>query len=467
MDAETIRASIASRRERLIAISDQIWEYAETRFQEQRSAELLCLALEEAGFHIERGAGGIDTAFIGSYGSGHPVIAVLGEYDALSGLSQMAGQATYAPLVEGGNGHGCGHNLLGTASLGAVLTLKEQMEQHGLPGTIRYYGCPAEEGGSGKTFMVRAGLFDDVDGAVTWHPFDYHSVMSVYTLANYQYYYRFKGRSAHAAAAPHLGRSALDAVELMNVGVNYLREHIVQEARIHYALTDSGGRSPNVVQSQAEVLYLIRAPHIRQAADIAERVHNVARGAALMTGTEVEIVFDKACSEIVPNRTLEQVVDEQFRRFSLPKHTADELALANTIRESLTDEEKQASWQLPPSQRELALASEILPYEHGKWLSGSTDVADVSWVTPTVQCTTACFVNSTAAHSWQWVAVGKTSIAHKGMLYAAEIMAAAALEMLTRPELLTEARQELEERLYGQEYVCPIPAEVQPNIPVK
>ncbi|WPP41657.1 M20 family metallopeptidase [Paenibacillus hunanensis] len=467
MDAETIRTSIASRRERLIAISDQIWEYAETRFQEQRSAELICLALEEAGFHVERGAGGIDTAFIGSYGSGHPVIAVLGEYDALSGLSQMAGQATYAPLVEGGNGHGCGHNLLGTASLGAVLALKEQMEQHGLEGTIRYYGCPAEEGGSGKTFMVRAGLFDDVDGAVTWHPFDYHSVMSVHTLANYQYYYRFKGRSAHAAAAPHLGRSALDAAELMNVGVNYLREHIVQEARIHYALTDSGGHSPNVVQSQAEVLYLIRAPHIRQAADIAERVHNVARGAALMTGTEVEIIFDKACSEIVPNRTLEQVVDEQFRRFSLPEHTADELALAEAIRESLTDEEKQASWQLPPSQRELALANEILPYEHGKWLSGSTDVADVSWVTPTVQCTTACFVNSTAAHSWQWVAVGKTSIAHKGMLYAAEIMAATALEMLTRPELLAAARQELEERLHGQEYVCPIPAEVQPNIPVK
>jgi aminobenzoyl-glutamate utilization protein B len=455
MDAEAIRASIAARGERLIAISDQIWEYAETRFQEQRSAELLCLALEEEGFQVERGVGGLDTAFIGSYGSGHPVIAVLGEYDALSGLSQTAGQASYMPLVDGGNGHGCGHNLLGTASLGAVLALKQQMEQHGLPGTIRYYGCPAEEGGSGKTFMVRAGLFDDVDGAVTWHPFDYHSVMSVHTLANYQYYYQFKGRSAHAAAAPHLGRSALDAVELMNVGVNYLREHIVQEARIHYALTDAGGRSPNVVQSHAEVLYLIRAPHIRQAAAIAERVHDVARGAALMTGTEVEIVFDKACSEIVPNRTLEQVVDEQFRRFSLPKHTDAELELAQAIRESLTEEEKQASWQLPIS------------YEHGKWLSGSTDVADVSWVTPTVQCTTACFANSTAAHSWQWVAIGKTSIAHKGMLYAAEIMAATALEMLTRPELLAAARQELDERLQGRVYECPIPAEVQPNIIIK
>ncbi len=464
MDAEAIRASIAARGERLIAISDQIWEYAETRFQEQRSAELLCLALEEAGFQVERGVGGLDTAFIGSYGSGHPVIAVLGEYDALSGLSQTAGQASYMPLVDGGNGHGCGHNLLGTASLGAVLALKQQMGQHGLPGTIRYYGCPAEEGGSGKTFMVRAGLFDDVDGAVTWHPFDYHSVMSVHTLANYQYYYRFKGRSAHAAAAPHLGRSALDAVELMNVGVNYLREHIVQEARIHYALTDAGGRSPNVVQSHAEVLYLIRAPHIRQASAIAERVHDVARGAALMTGTEVEIVFDKACSEIVPNRTLEQVVDEQFRRFSLPEHTAAELELAQAIRESLTEEEKQASWQLPPSQRELALANEVLPYEHGKWLSGSTDVADVSWVTPTVQCTTACFANSTAAHSWQWVAIGKTSIAHKGMLYAAEIMAATALEMLTRPELLAAARQELDERLQGRVYECPIPAEVQPGL---
>ncbi len=464
MDTEAIRASLASRQERLIGISDQIWDYAETRFQEQRSAELLCLALEEEGFHVERGVGGLDTAFIGSYGSGHPVIAILGEYDALSGLSQVAGTGVQQPIVEGGNGHGCGHNLLGTASLGAALVLKDQMEKHGLQGTIRYYGCPAEEGGSGKTFMARAGLFDDVDSAITWHPFDYHSVMSVHTLANYQYYYRFKGRSAHAAAAPHLGRSALDAVELMNIGVNYLREHIVQEARIHYALTDSGGRSPNVVQSYAETLYLIRAPHIRDAAEIAERVHDIARGAALMTGTEVEIVFDKACSEIVPSRTLEQVMDAQFQRFPVPAHTAAELELAQAVRSSLTEEEKRASLQLSASQRELALASEVLPYQHGKMLYGSTDVADVSWITPTVQCTTACFVNGTSAHSWQWVSVGKTSIAHKGMLYAAQIMAATAWEMFTRPEVLRAARDELDERLYGQPYVCPIPAEVKPGL---
>lgn len=463
-DTQAIRQAIEARRQRLTDISDQIWEYAETRFQEQRSAELLCLALEDEGFVVERGVGGLETAFIGTFGSGKPVIALLGEYDALSGLSQQAGTAVQQPVEPGGNGHGCGHNLLGTGALGAAFALKQLMQEQGLSGTVRYYGCPAEEGGSGKTFMARAGLFDDVDSAVTWHPFDYHSVMSVHTLANYQYYYKFKGRSAHAAAAPHLGRSALDAVELMNMGVNYLREHIVQEARIHYAITDTGGRSPNVVQSQAEVLYLIRAPHVSQAAEIVERVHDVARGAALMTGTEVEIVFDKACSEIVPSRTLEQVMLEQFSQFPVPEHTDDEIALAQAVRDTLTEQEKQVSWQLPASQRNLAIATEVLPYQHGQMLYGSTDVSDVSWITPTVQCTTACFANSTAAHSWQWVTLGKTPIAHKGMLYASQIMAATALELVKRPELLEDARRELDERLQGRAYECPIPADVQPAL---
>jgi len=464
LDTKTIHHAIDSRQDKLTAVSDQIWDYAETRFQEEHSAKRLCMALEEEGFTVERGTGGIETAFMGSYGSGHPVIALLGEYDALSGLSQQAGVAAEQPLVPGGNGHGCGHNLLGTGSLAAVIAVKDYMQQHGLTGTVRYYGCPAEEGGSGKTFMARAGVFDDVDSTVTWHPFDYHSVMSVNTLANYQFYYKFKGRSAHAAAAPHMGRSALDAVELMNIGVNYLREHIIQEARIHYAVTDTGGRSPNVVQASAEVLYLIRAPHVHEAAEVVERVHDIARGAAMMSGTEVEIVFDKACSEIVPNRTLEQVMLEQFGQFPVPVHTQDELELAAAVRETLTEPEKRLAQKLPLSQRHRSLASEVLPYEHGQMLYGSTDVADVSWITPTVQCTTACFAIGTSAHSWQWVSLGRTSIGHKGMLYAGKIMAATAVQLLLQPELLQSARNELNERLDGQPYQCPIPAEVQPAL---
>lgn len=464
LEAKVIEEAVEQKQEKWTAISDQIWEYAETRFQEQRSAELLCLALEEEGFIVQRGIGGIETAFVGSYGSGTPVIALLGEYDALSGLSQQAGTAVQQPVIAGGNGHGCGHNLLGTGALAAAVAVKQLMQEYGLPGTVRYYGCPAEEGGSGKTFMVRAGLFEDVDSAVTWHPFDYHSVMSIRSLANYQYYYKFKGRSAHAASAPHLGRSALDAVELMNIGANYLREHIVQEARIHYAITDTGGRSPNVVQSQAEVLYLIRAPHVKQAGEIAERVHDIARGATLMTGTELEIVFDKACSEIIPNQVLEQVMVKQFERFPVPVHTAEELSLAAAVRDTLTEQEKQVSDSLPLSQRSLAMANEVLPYEHGKMLYGSTDVADVSWITPTVQCTAACFANGTAAHSWQWVTLGKTSIAYKGMLYAAKIMAATALDLLQQPEHLQQAQHELQQRLSGQAYECPIPADVHPAL---
>lgn len=463
INTDTIHRSIDDRQHKWTTISDQIWEYAETRFEEKQSAELLCLALENEGFHMERGSGGIETAFIASYGSGQPVIALLGEYDALSGLSQQSGSPTEQAVVTGGNGHGCGHNLLGTGALAAAVAVKDYMEQHGLSGTVRYYGCPAEEGGSGKTFMAREGLFDDVDSAVTWHPMDYHSVMSVHTLANFQIYYKFKGKSAHAAASPHLGRSALDAVELMNIGVNYLREHIIQEARIHYAVTHTGGLSPNVVQANAEVLYLIRAPHVREAADIMERVHDIAKGAALMTGTEVEIVFDKACSNIIPNTTLEQVVYDQFAQFPIPEHTSEELALATAVQNTLTTQEKKGSPHLPATLQGKVLADHVNPYLHGLMLYGSTDVSDVSWITPTVQCTTACFAIGTMPHSWQWVTLGATSIAHKGMLYASKIMAATAIEIMQNPQLRQSAQAELKERLQGEAYVCPIPADVVPS----
>ncbi|UUZ87004.1 amidohydrolase [Paenibacillus sp. P26] len=402
----------------------------------------------------------METAFIASWGSGSPVIAFLGEYDALSGLSQRPASSKEEPIEPGGNGHGRGHNLLGTGALAAAVAVKRLMEELGLKGTVRYYGRPGEEGGSGKAFMAREGLFDDIDAALSWHPMDYNSIMSVQTLANYQIYYKFKGKSSHAAAAPHLGRSALDAVELMNIGVNYLREHIIQEARIHYAVTNTGGLSPNVVQANAEVLYLIRAPQITEAKEIYERVNDIARGAALMTGTEVSIVFDKACSNLIPNTVLETVMHRKFTELGIPQHDGQELQFAGAVRATLSEAEKANPPGVPATMRDKDLADRLNPYESGLFLSGSTDVGDVSWIAPTVQCTTACFVVGSPPHSWQWVSVGATSIAHKGMLHAGKVMASTALEPLQHPELIEAAKAELKERLQGRTYSCPIPKEV-------
>ncbi|KPV44470.1 M20 family metallopeptidase [Alicyclobacillus ferrooxydans] len=455
---------IEAKRDTLIELSDTIWGIPETRFEEFQSAELLCQALEQEGFAVERGVAGIETAFIGTFGSGAPVVAVLGEFDALSGLSQEGGSAVKSPVQKGGNGHGCGHNLLGTASLAAVIALKQVMEEEGIPGTVRYYGCPGEEGGSGKTYMVRAGLFDDVDFSVTWHPMGHNGIMAANSLANYQVYYRFRGISSHAAASPHLGRSALDAVELMNVGVNYLREHVIPEARMHYAVTNTGGRSPNVVQAEADVLYLIRAPKVSQVEEIYQRVCNIARGAALMTDTTVEIVFDKACSNLVQNKTLEDVMQEKFERLGLPDYDTDELAFAAALRATLSDAEKNSVKD--PAIRNKDIADRISPPEElsvaASAGNGSTDVGDVSLVTPTAQCNTACWVVGTTAHTWQVVSIGRTSIAHKGMLHAGKVMAATALEVMQSPVLIEQAKAELKQRLGAEKYVSPIPPEVQP-----
>ncbi len=455
---------IESKREDLVDISNQIWNFAETRFEEYQSAELLCQGLEREGFSVERGVGGIPTAFIGSVGSGSPVVAILGEFDALSGLSQQPGSAVKTPIQQGGNGHGCGHNLLGTGAFAAAIALKQMVEELRMPGTIRYYGCPGEEGGSGKTYMVRAGLFDDVDFSVTWHPMGHNGIMAARSLANYQVYYRFKGTSSHAAASPHLGRSALDAVELMNVGVNYLREHVIPEARLHYAVTNAGGRSPNVVQAEADVLYLIRAPKVSQVEEIYQRVCNIARGAALMTDTEVEIVFDKACSNLVQNKTLEDVMQEKFTIFGIPDYDEHELEFAKNLRATLSDAERGSVRD--PAIRDKDIADKISPPEALSEATsggyGSTDVGDVSWVTPTAQCNTACWVVGTTAHTWQVVTIGATSIAHKGMLLAGKVMAATALEMMQNPSLLEAAKAELKERIGNETYVCPIPAEVLP-----
>ncbi|WP_042349231.1 M20 family metallopeptidase [Bacillus massiliigorillae] len=466
---------VEERRDSFIALSNRIWEYAETKFEEHQSAEVICKLLEQEGFRVQRNVAGIRTAFTASYGSGNPIIGLLGEFDALPGLSQREAAAYYEPIIEGGNGHGCGHNLLGVAPLAAVIAIKQIMKEQGLSGTIRYFGCPAEEGGSGKTFMVRDGAFKDVDCALTWHPASYSSVFSCSTLANYQVYFSFKGKASHASSSPHLGRSALDAVELMNVGVNYLREHIIPEARIHYAITNPGGASANVVQGEAEVQYLIRAPQINEVKAIYERVLKIAQGAALMTETEMIVTFDKGCSNFVPNHALGMVLNQHLQAVGLPAYEEAEHRFAMSMGETITKLDREAAVneiskltgqqpkRIVKKLGRFPFFSDVFSFvESNQLIYFSTDVGDVSWVVPTAQFFGASFVAGTQLHSWQLVSQGKTSIAHKGMLQAAKVLALAALDLLLNPDIVEQAKEELQEVTEGI-YQSPIPLHIKPS----
>ncbi|GAB3794355.1 M20 family metallopeptidase [Virgibacillus kimchii] len=459
--SERMNVLIEEKRAKFISVSQRIWELAEKSYEETASADLLCKNLEEEGFTVERGVADIPTAFIGSFGNGKPVVAIMGEYDALAGLSQEAGVAEQKPIEKNGNGHGCGHNLLGTGAFAAAVAVKEYMQENNLPGTVRYYGCPAEENGDAKAFMVRDGAFDDVDFSLTWHPAPANAVSAMNALATYQVYFRFKGRSAHAAAAPHLGRSALDAVELMNVGVNYLREHIIPQAKVHYAVTNTGGYSPNVVQSDAEVLYLIRAPKVDQVEQIYQRIIKIAEGAALMTETEMEVEFDSGTSDLIKNRTIDRVMLDNFHKLGTPVFTEEEIQFAKKIQDTLTEDELNTLWD--DRMKGQILSDIILPLTDEEAFA-STDVADVSNVTPTSQAHAVTMANGTSLHTWQVVAQGGSSIGEKGMLHAAKVIAATAVEVMQDPELIEQAKQELNEKLGGKSYVSPIPQEVVPPV---
>ena len=468
---------IDANQQRYIDISDKIWEYAEIRFEEVKSAKLQIEVLEEEGFEVTKGVADMPTAFVASYGKEGPIIAVLGEYDALSGLSQKAGVFEKTPVEEGASGHGCGHNLLGAGGLAATIAVKNYLESHKIPGIIQYYGCPGEEGGSGKTYMVREGLFDAVDIALCWHPFSTNFIFNLSSLSNIQVYFRFKGISAHAAAAPHMGRSALDAVELMNIGANYLREHIITQARLHYAVTNTGGNAPNVVQADAEVLYLIRAPTILQTKEIYERVKKIAKGAALMTETEVEIIFDKAASDLIPNNVVGGVLFEKFKEVGAPRYTKEEIEFGEKLRQTFNEGELPELNTFGAFEEELGedmiekiktkiIFDDILPNTLPEFtLPGSTDVGDVSWIVPTSQIGTSCVILGTPGHSWQEVTQCTTSISHKGMIAAAKVMALTALEFMENIELVDEAKAELNKRLSSTKYESPIASEVKPNVP--
>lgn len=468
---------IESRRDDFCAIADDIWDHPETRFQEFWSAARLADALEAEGFQLSRHAGGIPNAFIASFGEGKPVIALLGEFDALAGLSQQAHSAEPTSATPGENGHGCGHNLLGTAAFAAAVAAKQWLQQHGGSGTLRFYGCPGEEGGSGKTFMVREGLFDDIDAALTWHPEAWAGMFSTSTLANIQAAWRFTGTAAHAANSPHLGRSALDAVTLMTTGSNFLNEHIIEKARVHYAITDTGGVSPNVVQAQAEVLYLIRAPEMADVQQIFARIEKIAQGAALMTETSVSCRFEKACSSYLPNRTLEAAMYQAVCHYGTPQWSNEERAFAADIRATLGVNDIQNSLKnIAGTSREEGKAfsrrhhDTVLIDEVAPWaatenvLAGSTDVGDVSWKAPVAQCFSPCFAIGTPLHSWQLVSQGKTSIAHKGMLLAGKILGATAIRLFSDRPLLEASQQELAQVLAVSPYQCPIPRDVVPSI---
>jgi amidohydrolase len=471
----SVLESIEARKSLLAETNDRVWDFAETRFEESRSSALLRSILEAEGFEIADGPPGLGTAFVARYGSGKPVIGVLGEYDALHGLSQEAGLARRKPLVEGGSGHGCGHQALGAASLAAVLAVKDWLESRPGRGTIVYYGCPGEEGGSGKVYMVRSGCFDGVDIAFSYHPGAENYVTTYRLVASVAAYFKFHGTSSHAGFSPHLGRSALDAVELMNVGANFLREHVVQEARIHYAITDSGGLSPNVVQSEAAVLYQIRAPRLAEAMEIYRRVAKIAQGAALMTETQLTTVFDRASSEPFHCGRLESFLHEKLAEAGPTPVDEADLVFAREIRGSFeggergdTERSVLATYGLRGEELARAMSGKdiidfVYPYMPTESVqSASSDLGDVSWVLPTAQFMTVCFAKDTPPHSWQEVAQGKAELCHKGVLKGGEVMALAAIELMERPQLVTDIEEDFRKGLGGRTYSCPIPADVMP-----
>jgi aminobenzoyl-glutamate utilization protein B len=466
-NSEEIWRLVDAHQDDFIALSDRVWEMPELCYTEFRSCAEHTTMLEEKGFRVTREVAGIPTAVMGEAGEGGPVIAILGEYDALPGLSQEAGLARQQPLPGAGFGHGCGHNMLGSASMLAATAVKDYLEANNIKGRVRYYGCPAEEGGAAKGFMARAGVFSDVDIAISWHPSSFAGVNPANSLANTRIDFSFHGRASHAAASPHLGRSALDAVELMSVGVNYMREHMPSDARVHSAILDAGGVAPNVVQAFAKVRYLVRATTLPELSSLIARVRKIADGAALMTETRVTAQVVSAVSNLLANTPLERAMQDNLDRIGAPPFDEADRKAAAEFQATLTDEDIEAAYRRAgiPVQPNTPLCDTIVPADaRPNGGVGSTDVGDVSWVVPTVQARGATYAIGTPGHSWQLTAQGKMPAAHKGLVHVAKVMAGTALDAIRDETLVARAKADHQARVGRTPYVCPLPAELDPPV---
>ncbi len=436
---EAVLKKLDGQRDKYAAIAKEIWSNPELGYQEVNSSQLLQNTLKEAGFSVEAGVAEIPTAFVAEYGSGTPVIAILAEFDALPGVSQKALPQREA-VVEGGAGHACGHHLFGTASSAAGIAIKDWLAATGTKGTIRVYGTPAEEGGAGKVYMARAGLLDDVDAVLHWHPGSSNSAGATSSLANKSAKFRFYGEASHAAVSPERGRSALDGVEAMNYMVNLMREHVPQETRIHYVIT-SGGEAPNVVPAFAEVFYYVRNPDVANVKTIFEKVVKAAEGAALGTNTEMDYEVIHGLYNLLPNETLARVMHKNLEKVGGVKYSSADTDFAKKILDTYSIDVS------------LDDAQKIEPFVvREKGSGGSTDVGDVSWLVPTAGMRAATWVPGTSAHTWQAVAAGGTDIGFNGMMVAAKTLTLTAMDIFKDPSLTVKAREELIRR-QGKNFV--------------
>jgi len=472
---EKINSWLKQNEEKFTTMSDQIWANPEINWKETFASELLMRFLENQGFSIKKSPCGMETAFIAEWGSASPIIAFVGEYDALPGLSNVA-EAVKLPVEDGAPGHGCGHNMLGVASAAAAAATQAWMIENNIPGTIRFYGTPAEEGGGSKVYMARDGLFNDIDAALTYHPAFINMASKASTVSITSSKFRFFGKSSHAGGAPHLGRSALDAIELMNVGANYMREHVLDGTRIQYIITD-GGQAPNIVPETAEVYYILRAEKADYVLSLADRLRNIARGAALMTDTTFEEYRESGYAGVLPNFTISDVMYAALNEIGPIDFNENEMQFAQQINTSLGSsnqeyiEQKIDAFHFTKKDADLLrahadkplLAANFPAMDAGFVYQGATDVGDLSQCAPTGELNTACFPTCSPGHSWVNTASGGMSIGHKGMMHGAKALALSAAAIFTNPKLVLNIRAEFDEAMKGKTYTALIPEDMQPG----
>ena len=449
-DAEQTAVKHVEKNAELIKqVNKKIWDYAEVGLQETRSSALLQKYLKENGFEVKAGVSSMPTAFVASYGRGKPVIGVLAEYDALPGMSQKV-EGVRVPLRPGAAGHACGHSGLGSGALGAVLAIKAAMDRHDFQGTIRLYGTPAEETVIGKVYMLLDGQFDDLDVCLHWHPSTRNGAWAGTSKALVSVKFTFDGTAAHASGNPESGRSALDAVELMNVGVNYMREHVKEDARMHYVITNGGG-APNVVPPVASVWYYIRADDHRDVEANFKWIQDIARGAALMTRTKMRVQVDTDCHELITNVPLAELLEEKLRAIGPPSFTDREQAFARRLQQPLVE---QFGTEFPK-----AIDTSIRPYIESMTARtrGSTDVGDISWYVPTGGISTSCLAAKSPGHSWQNVAAIGSTIGEKGIVYASKVLATSAIELFENPDKVAAAKEDFQKRMEKRKYTTLIP----------